>query len=302
MSFTLINRRFSGLLTVAISLSIVICTHSVSFAGGGAKQLRYNLLPGETLQYSTSANVKNTVGEMMFSMETGITANLETKVESIDDAKATLSVSYSNAKLTTSGMAMAGVADGTKNYDEFSNNNETLTLSERGEIIKRMLKSAKKSGKLSPIERNAQSIVKAMSYLFTEFPEKPIAVGDNWTIIRNDTVGNKNESHSINNTKIQYTLAGYTDTLGVACALLKCRSISSTLSGTMEMMGNSMSFEGDGSLNGKIYVEINTGMLLASSVNNQVDMRISMGGQDGMIMPVNVDMHTAINRITTPTK
>ncbi|MBI3258273.1 MAG: hypothetical protein HYZ54_02150 [Ignavibacteriae bacterium] len=41
-------------------------------------------------------------------------------------------------------------------------------------------------------------------------------------------------------------------------------------------------------------------MTIASNLNNQIDMRINMGGQDGMIIPVSVESHSTINRIANP--
>ncbi len=297
-SFFRNNRNFiNTFLTCAFLLAVI--SHSSVEAQTG-KQLRYNLLPGEAISYSTLTDIKQTVGEMQFSMGTSISTNVDTKVESIENNNSTLSVAYRDTKITTSGMAMAGIADGTTNYDEFSNNNESLTLSDRGETISRILKSAKKAGKMSTVERNAQAAVKALGYMFTEFPQKPLKIGDSWVVTRNDTTGAKNENQIITLMKIQYTLQNYSDTLGIPCAVLKCKSLTSSMSGAMEMMGNSMNFEGDGSLAGKVYVEVSTGMTISSYINNQIDMRISMGGQDGMIIPVSVESKSTINRITNP--
>lgn len=295
--YPLISPFILRIMAIGFLIHVPLAVH-----GGEFKQLRYNLLPGESVSYSTTTDLKQTIGEMQFSMGTSISTNVDTKVDAIDNNNSTLSVSYRNTKITTSGMAMAGISDGTTDYEEFSNNNESLTLSERGQIITRMLKASKKSGKLNPMERNAQAAVKTLGYLFTEFPEKPLKIGDSWVVTRNDTSGNKNENQIISLAKIQYTLANYADTLGTPCAVLKCRSLTSSISGSMEMMGNSMNFEGDGSLIGKVYVELATGMTLTSTINNQIEMRISMGGQDGMIMPISVDTHSSINRIASPTK
>ncbi|MBS1538891.1 MAG: hypothetical protein JST20_14230 [Bacteroidetes bacterium] len=291
------NIRFfvnSFALVVMIGMFV---SHPFQSKAGETKQLRYNLLPGETFSFSSSTEIKNIISEMQFTMGSVVSTNIKTNVQSIDDAKTTLGVSYSDTKVTTSGMAMAGIPDGTTNYDDFSNNNETLVLSDRGATLSRVLKNTKKGGKLSPIERNAQSAVKALSYLITEFPEKPLKVGDSWVISRKDTAGSKSENQIISTMVMQYTLANYIDTLGVSCAHLKCRSMSSTTSGTIEMMGRSMNFEGDGSLIGNVYVELATGMTLVSTIDNQIDMRISMGGQDGMIMPITVDTHSSVKRI-----
>ncbi len=286
-----------------ISLAFATMFHfPANLQAGESKQLRYSLLPGETIKYSTSTDIKQSIGEMQMNMGTIVSTNVETKVEAIEKNNATLSVSYHDTKITTSGMAMANIPDGTTNYDEFSDNNESLTLSERGEILTRALKSAKKSGKKNPMERNAQAAVKALGYMFTEFPEKPLKIGDKWVVVRNDTSGAKSENQVITSVKLQYTLANYTDTLGVPCALLQCKSLSSSMSGSLEIMGNSMNFEGDGSLAGKVYIELATGMTLTSNINNQIDMRISMGGQDGMILPIAVESHSSISRMATSTK
>lgn len=291
------NRNINPFLVCSL-LMVSLSLTSVQAQTG--KQLRYNLLPGEAISYSAVTDIKQTVGEMQFSMGTIISTNVDTKVESIENNNSTLSVAYRDTKITTSGMAMAGIADGTTNYDEFSNNNESLTLSDRGETISRILKSSKKTGKMSTVERNAQAAVKALGYMFTEFPQKPLKIGDSWVVTRNDTTGAKNENQIITLMKIQYTLQNFSDTLGMSCALLKCKSLTSSMSGAMEMMGNSMNFEGDGSLAGKVYVDLATGMTISSNINNQIDMRISMGGQDGMIIPVSVESRSTINRISNP--
>jgi len=278
----------------AFSITLISPLDSIA---GQTKQLRYNLLPGESYNYTSTTEIKQIVSEMQFTMGTVVATTIKTDVQSIDNNHSTLGVGYSDTKITTSGMAMAGIPDGTTNYDDFSNNNETLILTDRGETLSRDLKTSKKKGKLSPIERNAQSAVKALSYLFTEFPEKPLKIGDSWMITRNDTIGGKSDNQILSTIKLQYTLANYTDTLGFACARLKCHSITSTTSGTIEMMGRSMNFEGDGSLIGTVYVELSTGMTLVSTIDNQIDMRISMGGQDGMIVPITVNTHSFVNRM-----
>ncbi|MBI3258274.1 MAG: hypothetical protein HYZ54_02155 [Ignavibacteriae bacterium] len=196
-----------------VSCLTVVMLSQISLQAQTGKQLRYNLLPGEAISYSTTTDIKQTVGEMQFSMGTIISTNVDTKVESIENNNSTLSVSYRDTKITTSGMAMAGIADGTTNYDEFSNNNESLILSDRGETISRILKLSKKSGKMSSVERNAQAAVKALGYLFTEFPQRPLKIGDNWVVTRNDTSGAKNENQIITLMMIQYTLQSYSDTL-----------------------------------------------------------------------------------------
>lgn len=147
------------------------------------------------------------------------------------------------------------------------------------------------------------SMMKNFGVWFTPSLPNGAQSGATWDEERRDTVNmNPGEEEGggikiISTQNLRYTYDGVTDTLGVKVARVRWTATSMKIEGAGSIQGNTMTMEGDGAINGISYYSTKDGLLFASTIDTESNMRlgINAGGQE-MVIPMVQTAKVSITR------
>jgi hypothetical protein len=117
---------------------------------------------------------------------------------------------------------------------------------------------------------------------FTLMPEKPVKMGEKWTIANADTmemIGGK----TVNTSDIEYTLVGTETKRGHDCLKIAFTG-KTTTTGKMSMMGMEMFTEGNGKVSGTVFFDQKLGVTVLVETANDDDRTMAATGQQNVTM------------------
>ncbi len=117
---------------------------------------------------------------------------------------------------------------------------------------------------------------------FTNLPDKPVKMGEKWTISRADTLdmmGGKTVTAS----DIEYTLVGSETKLGHDCLKIAFAG-KTTTTGKMSSMGMEMFIEGDGKTSGTVFFDPKQGLPVLVESASDDERTMATTGQQSMTM------------------
>jgi len=117
---------------------------------------------------------------------------------------------------------------------------------------------------------------------FTNLPDKPVKMGEKWTISRADTLdmmGGKTTTSS----DIEYTLVGSETKLGHDCLKIEYTG-KTTTTGKMSSMGMEMFIEGDGKVSGTVFFDHKLGFTVSVESTSDDERTMATTGQQSMTM------------------
>jgi hypothetical protein len=124
-------------------------------------------------------------------------------------------------------------------------------------------------------------------------------VGERWELRADDTVGDASLGLSMHRAYMtQYAVEALVDTLGVTTARVRVAIPSITVNGDLSMQGMPMSLSGDGVASGVHYYDVRTGMLVAGTLDSELNLTAALTGGAKMIVPVTFVTSYSIVRTT----
>ena len=147
-----------------------------------------------------------------------------------------------------------------------------------------------------PLPGGADRRIDRRSYLHNiVFPEGKIKPGDSWDFSSIDTTSGR-EGTTVVKTKGKYTYDGVETVNQIKCARLKLDA-NFSISGQGTIQGMNYGLEGEGKIVGAHWVDLETGLVVRSDTNTEIEMAIGITGQYEMTMPMSQKMKTVVNLI-----
>ncbi|OQX95332.1 hypothetical protein B6I21_05980 [candidate division KSB1 bacterium 4572_119] len=120
--------------------------------------------------------------------------------------------------------------------------------------------------------------------IFPRFPANKVKIGDSWDVEESMPV--KSRFMEMNITlKTKYTLVGKQMVGGEEMLSIKIAG-TMELDGEVQRMGMSMLMEGDGDISGDFLFDQKNGLYYSGTHNTEMDLTVSMTGQQNMTMPM----------------
>jgi len=141
------------------------------------------------------------------------------------------------------------------------------------------------------------SALTGVEQYFSPALTRALSVGDTWESTTIDTVHNGGlEIHTTR--RLQYTCEGDVDTLGKRVVRIRSEASELTMEGSGNVSGMNMSMEGDGTAITLSYYSRTDGLLVASSVDSEVNARLSIEGMGAnpMLIPMNYRTRMSVVR------
>lgn len=280
-----------------VLLAVAFAPLSAQKNSGSPQPQRIRVAKGESYQFATASEVENRVTMMGTEQISTISVAAKSMLNVVSSAKdsTVFALSTSNLEASMKGMAMMGVPDTTIRRDSLPESFEQATVLASGKLL-RSTKDNESENSGSPEGRMLRQIMGSRSNaesMFISFPEKSLAVGDEWTDTKNDTT--TGERSIITNLVMRYTFEGICDTLGMKCGRIKGRSERYVIGGSIKRMGSEMSMEGDGVVKSTYVFELKTGLPVAVNSSVELDQRLSVG--EGMEIPISMTTNTRMTRV-----
>ncbi len=253
---------------------------------------------GDIFKYALNVDSKQSVSAMGMEQTTSTGSDMKILLTANDvtPTSSTLEMKYQSAKVSMKGMAMAGMPDTTFSINNLESLTDVMTVLPNGTITNHKIKSSESTSMQDQLVKQIAGNSSLMRTLLVEFPDKPLTAGMEWKKNTHDTTLKGEKGSVITNTTMKMLYAGTIDTMGYKCGKIEFKSEKMNTTGSLNQMGMEMSVEGDGIINGTCYYEISTGMPVCVKTFTQMDQRMSMSGQQEMVIPVSVDMTSILTR------
>jgi len=258
-----------------------------------------NLKKGDSFKFSLIVDSKQSVSAMGMDQTTSTGGDIKILLSTKDvtPAVSTIELKYQSAKVSMKGMTMAGVPDTTFTLTNLESLNDIMTVIPNGTITNHKIKNSETSTMSDQLIKQIAGNSSVLRNIFIEFPDRPLTNGMEWKKSTHDTTLKGEKGSVVTNTIMKMTYSGTVDTLGFRCGKIQYKSEKVSISGTLSQMGMEMSVEGDGIIDGVSYFELSTGVPVAVRTVSQLDQRMSMSGQQEMVIPISVDMTTTLARV-----
>jgi hypothetical protein len=262
-----------------------------------AQTLKFNPKKGASYKYDVSMDMKQTINAMGNEMTMGAKTSSKNiiNVNNVSANSSEITDSITSMKMAMNGMEAAGRPDTTitiKDLDQFTQN---IQVGTNGKIIKSEFTKKAQSNMESKLVNQMASSRTMMEMLFLGFPEKQLTVGDTWKETRIDTNKQGEDGAIITNSVYKCTYLGTVDTLKTKCHKIGIVTEKLTISGIMNQMGMELTMDGDGASKSTSYFDME-GIPVAAIGSAQMDVRMSMSGQQQMVIPMTMDIKTAMVR------
>lgn len=260
----------------------------------------YRLQPKQkaTYIYDNTVNITQTLRVMDIEqpIRSKVTMRQEVVPSSVGDSTVHFVLRQRGVQLELVGLAQLGASDSTMTLPELEALETHMECSRRGKIIRQAIVAtdssvaAATSVRRQAIEQLTGGGVRVPFLL--EFPEEPLRPGMQWTRTSSDTIdmGIANQ-RIVTNMELRYAYSGLLDTLGRRCFVIQVESVRYLLSGTAEQMGMTMGISGDGLLQARYLIEVETGLPLVIETNAQIDQRMTLYDQGNTVVPMNIDVN-----------
>lgn len=286
-------------LSSTVILSLAVCIGLLTEGNQlNAQTIKFTPKKGTSLKYDLSMNLSQTMNAMGNEITTNgkTTSRSLVEVNNTDANGSELTYSIASMKIAISGLSAMGRPDTTINIKELDQFSQAMTVGTNGKIIKSAPLKKGKNGMEAQLVNQMANNRGLMEMLFIGFPDKKLAVGDTWKETRIDTNKQGDDGMIITNTTYKCTYAGVMDTLKTKCHKINIVTEKMTMSGNASQMGMEMNIEGDGATKGTAYYDVTDGTAVAVISNAQADARMSISGQEQMVIPITMDIKSSMVR------
>jgi hypothetical protein len=261
------------------ALLAIICMFLLGNATGQEKfLLQYKYEKGKTYKYQDETkfeSLQEINGQEMKATGTTL-SKMKMTVEDVSVAgDFTLINSLEDLKVTTK-MAMM---DTTMVKKEFLDKKVQTIISGSGKMIEqKQIDTVKSTKNLMGRGNNLLNLYKE----FVVFPDNSLKIGDSWTNDRTDTTEG---TQMFTTTNIKYTLSGVEEKNGHQCLKFSLTGKVET-GGKMTQMGMEFFMEGSGEINGIVWIDKESCIIISKESNTDQEMTMAMTGQMQMTIPI----------------
>lgn len=280
---------------------ILIATLGVTTLSASAQVfLQYQLRPGATYAYANSSRVTQRMTVMEEEVTTRISVDTKFSMN-VKDAvmkQYTIDCVYDTAFIRSSVVGIPSIApskDSTMTFAALAGATETFIIAPNGAVLSSSMQMAED---VRSVLSSLSNGMNGMRRFFAKFPTHELGIGEVWSYTVTDT----NTTRAMNGTVITTISMSMryqrnVDTLGKHCAVISTTSTKLDVRGTVQQKGLDMTIDGSGAVNGIMYVDIADGMPLVTISNIDMDTRLAMVGQTSMIVPLNMEVLTTVQRV-----
>ena len=282
-----------------IASGLVACavTHVSQAAVQEKVLLRMRLKKDMSFRYEA----RTTAAQQMTIMGQDISNDMVSQIRmsmSVIDApldRSTIRCVFSDAKFAASARSIEGIVpnvDTSMAMTRFDGTEAMMTIDQIGKLVSMQWT---KDSSVATFVRSSQFLTRFSS----PFPLQEVGVGDSWTTTTTDTASTGTASGGIiTEMTLNSTFRGIRDTLGFRCWLIETSAVAYNLSGTISTGGIDMDLDGAGSCSVRSFIEPSTGMVVFSTGDVSSNSRMSVSGQQPMIVPVDSHISFSIKRRT----
>ena len=245
--------------------------------------LKYAFVSGKTYVQQTELkqNITQSMGGREMKMQVDLSSDNEFVIEKVlKDGNATILVSLLNASVHSAGMGR----DTTMKYNDLKDKSRMVFSTDGKTVSTTKIDSTDVAGMMGTLDQFAK-----LAYL----PGKAVKIGEKW---QDKTVENRNASGTnpfdaevVSNT--EYTLVGKEAKDGKEYYKIAFKG-TVAINGKGNQMGMEMFLEGTGAVEGFNYFDPKTTMVVYAEGNTEMDMNISISGQQNMTIPMTQSMKT----------
>lgn len=245
--------------------------------------LKYAFVSGKTYVQQTELkqNITQSMGGREMKMQVDLSSDNEFVIEKVlKDGNATMLVSLLNASVHSAGMGR----DTTMKYNNLKDKSRMVFSTDGKTVSTTKIDSTDVAGMMGTLDQFAK-----LAYL----PGKAVKIGEKW---QDKTVENRNASGTnpfdaevVSNT--EYTLVGKEAKDGKEYYKIAFKG-TVAINGKGNQMGMEMFLEGTGAVEGFNYFDPKTTMVVYAEGNTEMDMNISISGQQNMTIPMTQSMKT----------
>ena len=245
--------------------------------------LKYAFVSGKTYVQQTELkqNITQSMGGREMKMQVDLSSDNEFVIEKVlKDGNATILVSLLNASVHSAGMGR----DTTMKYNNLKDKSRMVFSTDGKTVSTTKIDSTDVAGMMGTLDQFAK-----LAYL----PGKAVKIGEKW---QDKTVENRNASGTnpfdaevVSNT--EYTLVGKEAKDGKEYYKIAFKG-TVAINGKGNQMGMEMFLEGTGAVEGFNYFDPKTTMVVYAEGNTEMDMNISISGQQNMTIPMTQSMKT----------
>lgn len=243
--------------------------------------LKYAFVNGKTYVQHTELkqNITQSMGGQEMKMQVDLNSDNEFVVENVlQDGNATMLVSLLTASVHSAGMGK----DTTMKFNDLKEKSR-MVFSTNGKMVSSTkVDSTNIAGLMGTLDQFAK---------LASLPGKSVKIGEKWqdkTVEkRNASSGNPFDAEVTSNT--EYTLVGKEAKDGKEYYKIAFKG-TIAINGSGNQMGMEMFLEGTGAVEGFNYFDPKTTMVVYAEGNTEMDMNISISGQQNMTIPMTQSM------------
>lgn len=247
--------------------------------------LKYAFVKGKTYVQQTELkqNITQSMGGQEMKMQVDLSSANQFVVENVlNDGNAAMLVSLMNASVHSSGMGK----DTTMKFNDLKNKSRMVFSPDGKTVSTTKIDSTDVVGMMGTLDQFAK---------LTSLPGKAVKIGEKWqdkTVEnRNASSGNPFDAEVTSNT--EYTLVGKEAKDGKEYYKIAFKG-TIAINGSGSQMGMEMFLEGTGAVEGFNYFDPKTTMIVYAEGTTEMDMNISISGQQNMTIPMTQSMKTII--------
>ncbi len=259
----------------------------------------YKLQPklGNLYSYDNTVQILQTlhIMDMEQPIESKVTMRQDIIPTYVGDSSVHFVMRQRNVRLELRGLEQMGASDSTMTLPELEQLETHMEYTRHGKILRQSIVTTDSGAPAVPLIRR-QALEQLTGggvriQFLVPFPDTVLRTGMQWTNASSDTVelGMANQ-RVITTTELRHTYMGMLDTLGRLCFIVQVESVRYLLSGTAEQMGMTMGISGDGLLQARYLIEVETGLPLVVETNAQIDQRMTLYDQGNTVVPMSIDI------------
>jgi hypothetical protein len=243
--------------------------------------LKYAFVNGKTYVQHTELkqNITQSMGGQEMKMQVDLNSDNEFVVENVlQDGNATMLVSLLTASVHSAGMGK----DTTMKFNDLKEKSRMVFSTNGKTVSSTKVDSTNIAGLMGTLDQFAK---------LASLPGKSVKIGEKWqdkTVEkRNASSGNPFDAEVTSNT--EYTLVGKEAKDGKEYYKIAFKG-TIAINGSGNQMGMEMFLEGTGAVEGFNYFDPKTTMVVYAEGNTEMDMNISISGQQNMTIPMTQSM------------
>lgn len=280
---------------IVIVLVASLSAQTAELMLGDATLLRLRLQKNMTFRYDAETTTSQQMSVMGQDMTNDIAYSVRISMAVADATldRSSITCTFSDAKTSVS---VRGVDENVPGMDtsmsltQFDGAMMTMTLDPTAKIVSVDRGTNNEASSLF-------SSMRIMERINTVFPVKEVRVGDTWVRTVTDTIAAGQGDGTIFTTmNLKNTYRGVRDTLGFRCWLIETESTAFDQRGTISTNGIDLEVDGSGVFRSRTFVEAKTGMTVVTIGDVTSDTRMSVSGQQEMIIPVDTHLTFTVKR------